>query len=42
MPIHDWGKNQRNIDVVINHLRDAEFVFEVVASEGKHKMGGPS
>jgi hypothetical protein len=42
VPIYDWGKNQRNIDSLVNYLRMAGFVFEVKASEGKHKIGGPS
>jgi hypothetical protein len=42
MPIYDWGKNQKNIDSLVNHFRSAKFVFEVTASEGKRKIGGPS
>lgn len=41
-PIYDWGKNQRNVDSLVNHLRDAGFVLEVTASEGKRKVGGPT
>lgn len=40
MPIYDWGKNQRNIDALINHLRSAGFVVDVKATCGKHKIGG--
>ena len=40
-PIYDWGKNQRNIDSLVNYLRTVGFIFEVKANEGKHKIGGP-
>jgi hypothetical protein len=42
VPIYDWGKNQRNVDSLVNHLRKAGFVFEVTSSEGKRKVGGPT
>jgi len=42
MPIYDWGKNQQNIDALINHLRNAGFVLEVKATDSKHKLGGQS
>lgn len=41
-PIYDWGKNQKNVDSLVKHLRNAGFFFEITASEGKRKLGGPS
>ena len=39
-PMYDWGKCQRHIDGLVNHLRISGFSFEVMANERGHGIGG--
>ena len=40
-PIYDWGRNRRNVQQLVDHLRDAGLVVEIESMTARHALGGP-
>jgi hypothetical protein len=40
-PIYDWGRNRRNIQQLVDHLRESGLVVEIKSMESKYTLGGP-